>query len=177
MKNLIISLGLVLIVSTGFTQLIQENVIDEKVKILQLDNGENKYIKYQGKEKDLNILNLDQSIWKTVELPLLKGHFLDEVKSISTNIFNNDSLVEILYTSVEYDYSYDYENPFYPNDFITFALNIINEKGEVLLREEKINDYEIIESDWNKKLFVYKNPDKEFNKKTQTVIYAIPDKE
>jgi len=173
MKTLIISLGLVLIVSTGFTQLIQVNVIDEKVKILELENGMMKYIQYQEKGKILNILNPDQTIWKTVDLPLSTGHFLDEVKSISTNIFNTDSLVEILYTSVEYDYSYEYENPFYPNDFITYALNIINEKGEVLLREEEMTDYAIVESNGKKELFVYKNQDKVINKNPKRVEFAI----
>ncbi|NQU85216.1 MAG: hypothetical protein HQ541_05600, partial [Mariniphaga sp.] len=146
MKTLIISIGLVLIVSTGFTQLIQENVIDEKVKILQLDNGIIKYIKYQEKTKVLNILNLDRSIYKTVDLPLPKGHFLNEVKLISTNIFNKDPLVEILYTSVVYDNSFNDENPFYQGDFMTSTLNLINEKGEVLLSEEEIDDYAIVES-------------------------------
>lgn len=173
MKTLIISLGFVFIVSTGFTQLIQVNVMDEKGKIAELENGMLKYIKYQEKCKILNILNPDQSIWKTVDLPLPAGHFLDEVKSISTNIFNKDSLVEILYTSVEYDYSYDYENPFYPNDFITFALNIINEKGEVLLREEEITDFAIVELNGKKELFVYKNQDKEFNIKAKTVEFTV----
>ncbi|NQU85237.1 MAG: hypothetical protein HQ541_05705, partial [Mariniphaga sp.] len=83
------------------------------------------------------------------------------------------SLVEILYTSVEYDYSFNYENPSCHSDFITFTLNIINEKGEVLLKEEEINDYAIIESDGSKKLFVYKNPDKGYTKKTETIVYAI----
>ena len=173
MKALVISLGLVLLMTTGFSQFVQENVIDSKYKVLQLDNGEAKYIKYKEKEKVLNIINLDHSIWKTVELPLPKGHFLDEVRLISINIFNEDDYVEILYTSVVYNYSYNYENLPDDEDFLTYTLNIINEKGVVLLKEEKINDYAIIESNGSKKLFVYKNPDKEFNKKTQTVVYAL----
>ena len=173
MKALLILLGIVLLVSTGFTQIIQVNVLDENAKILKLENGRMKYIMYQEKDKILNILNLDQSVWKTINLSLATGHFLDEVKSISTDIFNKDSLVEILYTSVEYDYSYDFENPFNPNDFITFALNIINEKGQVLLREEGVTDYSIVELNGKNELFVYKRQDTVTNKKAKTVEFAI----
>ena len=173
MKTLFISLGLIILLSPGFSQNIQVNVLDEKFKILKLENGITKYINYQEREKILNILNPDQSIWKTVHLPISTENFLDEVKSISTNIFNNDSLVEILYTSVEYDYSYDNENPFPQNDFITFALNIINEKGQVLFREEEVTDYTIVELNGENKLFVYKNQDKVPNKKFKTVGFSI----
>lgn len=176
MKALIISLGLVLIVSTGFSQLVQENVVDEKIQLLQLDNGKTKCLKYHEKEKVLYILNLDQSIWKTVKISLPKGHFLDDVKLISTNVFNKDYLVEILYTSIVYDYFYNFENPAYDEDFISTTLNIINEEGEVLLKEEKINDYAIIESDESNKLFVYKNISEGFNRKSQTVVYTYPNK-
>lgn len=173
MKTLIISLGLMLTGSVGFTQFIHVNITDEKGKLFELENGMMKYVQYQEKSAILNILNPDFSIWKTVDLPLSTGLFLDEVKSISTNIFNNDSLVEILYTSAEYDYWYQYENPFYPNDFITYALNIINEKGEVLLREEKMTDYAIVELNGKKELFVYKNRDKGYNKKAKKVEFAV----
>lgn len=173
MKALIVSLGLMLIITTGFAQLVQENVSDSKFKTLQLDNGQTKYLQYQKKGNILNVLNLDHSVWKTVEIPLPKGHFLDEVKSISTNTFNEDHLVEILYTSTVYDYKYSFENSTNGEDFISTSLNIINEKGEVLLTEEKIKDYAIIESYENKKLFVYKNIGSGIHKKTQSVVYAI----
>lgn len=173
MKTLIISLGLVLIVLTGFTQHIPVNVINKNYKMLELENGTIKFLKYQEKDKNLIILNHDQSIWKKIDLPLSVGHFLDEVKSISTTVFNKDSLVEIVYISVEYDYSYEYENPFNPNAFITFALNIINEKGEILMREKGITDYIIVELNGEKELFVFKNQDNNYNKKAKTVEFAI----
>ncbi len=172
MKTLIISLVLVLLVSTGFTQLIKVNVLDDKVQLLELENGMIKYIIYQEKSKILQIVNPDRSIWKTIVLPLTTGHFLDEVKSISTNIFNNDPLVEILYTSVEYDYSFDYENPFNENDFMTLALNIINEKGEVLFREKEITDCAIIDLEGKKELLVYKKQDEIINKIVKTAEFA-----
>lgn len=173
MKALIISLALLF--NAGFSELLKENSIDGRDKIMELDSGENKYINYNEKEQSLNILNLDQSVWKTVKLQLPKGHFLDEVKLISTNVFNNDYLLEVLYTSMVYDYSINNENPAENEKFITKTLNVINENGEVLLKEEKIKDYTITKIDKNKKLFVYRNVGDGFNKKTETLIYNIPE--
>lgn len=173
MKALLISLAVVF--STGFSELITENVPDGRLKIIELDDGGKKYLDYNEKEKALNILNIDRSVWKTVDLPLPKGHFLDEVKLISTNTFNDDYLVEILYTSLVYDYSHNSENPTENKDFTTKTLNVINEKGEILIQEEKINDYTITELNKHKKLFVYKQVGNGFNKKTETLVYNIPE--
>ena len=172
MKALIISLGLLLIVSTGFSQLVEKNVLKGSYKIFQPDNEEPKHLKYNVKEQTLNIFNIEHSIWKTVRLPMAKGHFLDEVKLISTNIFNDDNLVEILYTCLNYNYSYDFEDPETSDSFLTFTLNIINEKGEILLQEES-KDYEIIDSPGVNYLYVYKNITKGFSTKPQTIIYSF----
>lgn len=173
MKALIMFLGLMLIGSTVFSQLVKEVVITDNFKKLNLDGSETKFIKYQEKEKTLSIYNLDHSIWKTVELPLPKGHFLDEIKLISTNYFNEDNFIEIMFTSAVYNYSYNYENPAGDEQFVTYTLNIINEKGEVLLVEEEMEDYEILESDENNKLVVYKQNSNALDNKSQTVVYAI----
>ena len=52
-------------------------------------------------------------------------------------------------------------------------MNIINENGEVLLKEEEMDSYEIIESEENKKLVVYKQNSNALDNKNQTVVYAI----
>lgn len=173
MKALIISLALVL--NMGFSEFFIENNSDGRFKILELDSGEKKYLDYNEKEKAIKILNTDHSVWKTVELPLPKGHFLDEVKLVSTNIFNDDYLVEVLYTSLVYDYSFNNENPSENSNYISKTLNVINEKGEVLLKEEKIDDYTITEMNDSKKLFVYKNVNHGFNKKSETLVYDFQD--
>ena len=174
MKTLIISFGLLFMVSTGFAQLVQEEVVEGRFRTFQLENGEAKYLKYDKKDEIINIYNLDHTVWKTVKLPLPKGHLLDEIKLISSSTFNKDDLVEVLYSCVVYDIEYFDSEALYEDEYIHFTLNIINDKGDVLLKEENGNDYEIIESNGMKKLFVYKHLSKGFSSKSRTVVYSIP---
>lgn len=177
MKALIISIGILFLASTSFAQLVQDETVEGRFKTFQLDNGEAKYLKYDKKAEIIKIYNLDHSVWKSVKLPLPKGHLLDEIKLISTKTFNNDENVEILYSCVIYDWGfYDIEEDPTVNEdeYIHFTLNIIDENGQSLLKVEDSNDYEIIESDGKQKLFVYKHISSGFNSKSQTLVYSIP---
>lgn len=175
MKTIILLLvGLPLIVSTAFSQLIQESVLNGKYKTLHVDNGEVKYIKYSKKEKTVFIYNLDNTIWKTVKLPLPKGHLLDEIKLISLTTFNKDTLLEMMYSCVVYEFSTEYENPDDYTENVSFTLNIINEKCEVLLKVPDSNSAEIIESNGVQKLFVYKHIGEGFDGQDQIIVYSLP---
>jgi hypothetical protein len=175
MKALIISIGILFLASTSFAQLVQDETVEGRFKTFQLDNGEAKYLKYDKKAEIIKIYNLDQRIWKSIKLPLPKGHFLDEIKLISTKTFNNDELVEILYSCVVYDMEYnEIERVQSDEELIHFTLNMINENGKSLLKVEESNDYEIIESDGKQKLFVYKHIGSGLNSKSQTLMYSIP---
>ncbi len=168
--------GLILIAMSSFSQLKQEKILNGKYKTLQLDNGEIKYIKYNKKEKTVFIYNIDNSVWKTIKLPLPKGHLLDEIKMISQTTFNNDKLIEIMYSCVVYDFSQNFEDTDDVTDKISFTLNLINEKGEVLLKVADSNNMEILESNGVKKLFVYKHIGQDFNTQDQTIVYSLPTK-
>lgn len=173
MKAFILIIALVFAGTTGFSQLVQQNVTANSLKTIQLDNGETKYLQFQKKGNVLTLLNADQSVWKAVSLPLPKGHFLNEVKSVSVNVFNKDPLVEILYTSVVYNYAYSFENSSNGEEFISDNLSIVNENGDVLLLEENVDNYAIIDSSTSKNLQINKVVGTGVHKKQQSVLYAI----
>jgi hypothetical protein len=175
MKALIMSIGLLFLASTGYSQMVKDEVIEGRFRTFQLENGEAKYLKYDKKAEIINIYNLDHTVWKTVKLPLPKGHLLDEIKLVSTSTFNTDEAVEILYSCVVYDYI-DIEMGLAVDmdEYFHFTLNLINEKGDLLLKEENSNDYEIIESNGKRKLMIYKHVSEGFTTNSQTVVYSIP---
>ena len=175
MKTKILIIIIFLIISSfGYAQLNYEGIVDSRYKSVQLEDGQFKYLKYNKKSQELLIYNLDNSLWKTVKLPLPNQHILDEVKHISQTTFNKDDLIEVVYSCVEYSHNSNYEDPNEPFVNIVFTLNIINEKGEHILKVDDSSDMEIIDSNGQKKLLIYKHIGKDFNAHDQTIIYSLP---
>lgn len=176
-ENIILVALFSFIYFSGLSQIIYEGTHDDGFKTFQLDNGEIIYTVYDKSEQSISIYELDHSKWKTVSIPLPKGHFLDEIKYISQNVFNADSIVELVYSCVEYDTKHEFEgsNTNYVN--LRFTLNIINENGEMILKVPDSNDMKIIESNGIKKLLVFKHVGQGFNKSGQVEVYSLPDKE
>ena len=173
MKSLVLlTCVLTLCVGVSFSQVKQEGVINGKYKTFLLDNGDVKYVKYNKKETTLFIYNLDNSLWKTVKLSLPKNHLLDEVKQISIKTFNKDTLAEIVYSCVVYDYLSDGDGFSVKT---SFTLNIINETGDILLKVPGSNSFDIIESKGAKKLLVYKHFGEGFDEQDKTIVYSLPD--
>ncbi len=175
-ENLILVALFSLIHFSGRSQIIYEGTHDEGFKTFQLDNGEIIYTVYDKSEQSISIYDLDHSNWKTVSIPLPKGHFLDEIKYISQNVFNADSIVELVYSCVEYGTRSEIEGSNTNYVDLRFTLNIINENGEMILKLPDSNDMKIVESNGIKKLLVYKHVGQGFNKSGQVEVYSLPDK-
>lgn len=172
--KILISLIFLFLSSLGYAQINYEGTVDSKYKTVQLENGHSKYLKYNKELQKVLIYNLDNTLWKTVKLPLPEHHVLDEIKHISQYTFNKDELVEIVYSCVEYTPNPGYEDPNEPFVNIEFTLNIINEKGEHILKVRDSNEMEIINSEGQKKLLIYKHIGKDINAHDQTIIYSLP---
>ncbi|MDF1546734.1 MAG: hypothetical protein P1P88_02855 [Bacteroidales bacterium] len=174
MKTHVIILGLIFLISSQLhAQLKYEGTIDARYKTIQLDDGSFKYVKYNQKEQKVFIYNLDNTIWRTIKLPLPKDHLLDEIKHISQHAFNKDDEVELVYSCVVYHISDNIEDTEKDNVIVRFTLNIINESGEQLLKVHDSNEMEIIDSQGQKKLLIYKHLGKHFNGKDETLIYSF----
>lgn len=175
MKNLILLAMFSLIHISGVSQIIYEGTHDDGIKTFQMDNGEIKYTKYSKLDQTVSVYNLDHTIWKKVQLPLPKQHTLDEIKSISQNTFNSDTLMELVYSCVEFDTSSELEDSNSSYVEINFTLNIINENGELILKVPDSNDIKILESNGIRKLLVYKHVGHGFKRTGQIDVYSLPE--
>jgi hypothetical protein len=171
-KALIIVL-LVFLSISSFAQLKFEGEVDSKFKTYQIDDGSFKYVIYNKKEEVIKIFNMDNTLWRTVKIPLPKHHILDELKHISVNTFNDDDLVEIIYSCAIYSSNDEYEDPNQDFYLVDFTLNIINEMGEHLLKVQDSNEMNLIDSNGEKKLIIYKHIGKGFDVKDKSLIYSF----
>lgn len=174
MKTLSIITGLILFISLNLhAQLKYEGKIDSRYKTIQLDDDTYKYLKYNKEDKKVLIYNLDNSLWRTINLPLPENHLLDEIKDISVHTFNDDNFVELIYSCVVYNVPENIESPENGYVQIKFTLNIINEEGELILTVPDSNEMEIIEAEGEKKLLIYKHVGKHFSNEEETIIYSF----
>lgn len=174
MANLILVALFSLIHISGLSQIIYEGTHDDGYKTFQLDNGEIIYAEYKKSEQSISIYNLDHSKWKTVSIPLPKDHFLDEIKHISLTEFNADTLIELVYSCVEYNSKHELEGSSESYVDLSFTLNIINENGELILKVPDSNDMKIVESNGVKKLLIYKHVGQGFKQSGQIEVYSLP---
>ncbi|MBL4561359.1 MAG: hypothetical protein JKX79_10290 [Labilibaculum sp.] len=172
--NILITILLLFMSTIGFTQIEYEGKIDSKYKSIKMDNGSIKYVKYDKKNQTIFIYNIDNSLWKSVKLPLPENHFLDEIKLISQITFNKDEKVELVYSCVEYLAPENYEDPSQSFVNINFTLNVITETGESLLKVDSSNEMEIIHTKGQTKMLIYKHVGESFNNNDETLIYNLP---
>lgn len=145
---------------------------DGVVRTIELDNGEVKFYHFSKINSTVSIYNFDNSIWKTVKLPLPKSHRLDEIKLISMSTFNKDTLAEVLYTCTSNSISGFAEDLV---ETTNYTLNLIDETGKVLFKEPDCNNLQIVDSKGIKKLLIYKNSREGTNAKVQTIVYGLPE--
>lgn len=167
MKTLMIIILLDVIINiTGYSQLIFEGTFNDRFKTIQMDNG----------EQLVYIYNLDHTAWKKVRVPLPEEHLLDEIKSVTQTTFNKDTLVELVYSCVEYQRISSQENSDVKDLKIKFTLNIINENGEMILKVPDSNDLEIVDKNGKRSLLIYKQMGKGLDNLGQILVYSLPEK-
>ena len=174
LKSLLAIVAFFIFHISGHGQIEYEGTLSEKSNQIVLDNGEIKYTHYNKAEKTIVIYNSDHSEWKSVPLPLPRQLYFDELKSISTNVFNSDPLIELVYTCVEYRSNNELEGTTNYVD-IAHKLFVINEAGALVLEVENSNHMEIVDNNGTRKLWVYKQKEEGKDRKEQVAIYSLPD--
>lgn len=177
MKTIMLFLSLTLLVSSqSYSQLELEGIIKSKFKTIQLENGEIKYYYFNSKTEELEIYNVDNSLWKSVQLSMDKDHFFDEILLVSQEIINPDKSIEIVFTSIKLMYVGIEEDPKSSSDRIQFSLNVITETGEKLLTVPNSHSIKIATNNGHKKLLIYKNIGRTFLDDNEILVYSLPKK-
>ena len=154
-------------------QINYEGSFDEKTHSILLDNGEIKYASYDKEEDAIVLYHSDDSHWKSVPLNLNRNLYFDELKSISVNVFNEDDLIELAYTCVEYQISNQLEATNTYVDVLS-TLFVINEEGTLVLEVKNGSDMKFVDSDGDMKLWVYKQAGQGKNNKEHIDVYSLP---
>lgn len=177
MKTIMLILSLALFISfQSYSQLEFEGVINSTFKTIQLENGEMKYYNFNTKSQEIKLYNLDNSLWKTIQLSIDKNHFFEELLMVSQNIINPDANYEIVYTCLEYgDFSIE-KGPDSWENKIEFTLNIIDESGQKILSIRNSQSFNITSSNGKNKLLIYKNIGRGFLDDNETLVYGLPNK-
>ncbi len=159
---------------SGYGQIKYEGTLDDGLNSILLDNGEIKYAVYNKSEKTLVVYNSDHSEWKSVLLPIPRKLYFDELKSISVNVFNPDTLIELAYTCVEYLSNNELESTTNYVDVLS-TLFVINEEGALILEAENCSHMEIVDSKGARELWVYKQVGQGADREEHVDVYSLPD--
>ena len=154
-------------------QINYEGSFNKKTHSILVDNGEVKYAFYDKEQKSITLYHSDDSHWKSVPLNLGRGLYFDELKSVSMYVFNEDSLIELAYTCVEYQSSNELEATTTYVDVLS-TLFVINEEGTQLLEAKNGSDMKIVDSNGEMKLWVYKQEGQGKNNKEHIDVYSLP---
>ncbi len=172
-KALVTILAFLALQFSVLAQIIYEESIDEKTHSILLDNGELKYASYDKVEKAINLYHSDDSHWKSIPLNLSRGLYFDELKSVSVKVFNEDNLIELAYTCVEYKISNELEATSTYVDVLS-TLYVVNEEGKLVLEAKNGNDMKIVDSNGEMKLLVYIQAGQNKNNKEHIDVYSLP---
>lgn len=177
MKTILLLFGLTfLLCFQSFSQLEFEGVINSKFKTTQLEDGEIKYYNFDSNTSEIKIYNLDNSLWKSIKIPLENNHFFEEILMISQNTINPGKGIEIAYTCLKYNYNSIEEDPESVTNAVQFTLNIIDESGQKLLSVPNSHEMKLTTSNGKNKLLIFKSGGKSFRDDNEILVYALPNK-
>lgn len=173
MKKLMLFVQLLLFTITiGYAQILHEGELDGNLKLLQFCDGSVKFYKVDSHEKSLLIFNMNNSLWRSIDLPIVKNHLIDEIKFIIGTSQEDETYFNILFTSYSPN-SYSTEEV---SDLFStqgFLLNVIDDNGNVILKIPEAIDYEILAVNGKNKLLVYNIVRKGHETKSQLDVYGF----
>ncbi len=111
---------------------------------------------------------MDHSLYKSIPIPTLPDYYLSDIQYVSEKLFNDDNLVELVYSYTKYV-------PTETSYYYTYETKLINENGTVLLTIPGAGHTNIIETlEHGKKFLVYEYNYSVIPYRTYTHVFSLP---
>jgi hypothetical protein len=166
MKKLILLLTMAAIYANLSAQVTYLHSFNASATSVHLNIAGYKYYLMDEINNECRFYNTDFSLWKTISLNIPQGSYLYDIRHVSDNLFDNDSEVELVYITYEYDTTYYY---------YTYYLKLINENGSVMLDVPGgyFSDVTPV-NESEDQFFVYKGDFSTWPYSRETQVYGIP---
>ena len=172
MKKITTGIIILAFMMTGMmltAQPVLENTYTVSANICHLESAGEVYYTMDVVNEECRIYNPDHTLYKTIPLPAPEGYYLYNVQFVSEKLFNDDNLVELVYTYSMYVQTTD-------SYFYTYETRLINENGSVLLSIPGAGYTSVVETESEgNKFLVYIYDYSVIPYRTQTQVYALPE--
>ena len=169
MKKRILTIVLFTMGLAIMAQPVFEKTYTESATICVLESLGEVYYSMDVVTQQCHIYTLDHTLYKSIPIPTPEGYYLADVQYVSEKLFNDDNLVELVY-------SYTKFNQTETSYFYTYETKLVNENGTVLLTIPRAGHTNIIETpDDGKKFLVYEYNYSVIPYRTYTHVYSLPE--
>lgn len=146
-----------------------EHKYDESVNICYLESAGEVYYSMDVINKQCHIYRMDHSLYKSIPIPTPEGYYLSDVQFVTERLFNDDALVELVYSYTKYV-------PTTTSYYYTYETRLVNENGNLIMSWPGAGYTNVIETPGHgKKFLVYEYNYSVIPYRTYTHVYSLPE--
>jgi len=166
MKTQILTFIIALAGSIAFGQIQLDHSYTYSGSLAEIDSGEYKFYILDVPGEQCRIYNEDHSLYKTIDLPVPDGYYLDAIKFLSRKTFNTNEEIELLYIYYKVDVIES-------QTIYTYGLKVLSESGSVLLSLADGGYAELLKGSEGYKLLTYQYIFKDYYYLVYTNVYSL----
>lgn len=167
MKYHVSAAGLLLAGAVLSAQPVFEHKYDESVNFCYLESIGEVYYAMDVINKQCHLYKMDHTLYKSIPIPVPEGYYLSDVQYVTERLFNDDALVELVYSYTKYV-------PTTTSYYYTYETKLINENGVVLNTWPGAGYTQVIETpSHGKKFLVYEYNYSVIPYRTYTHVYNL----
>jgi hypothetical protein len=171
MKSTILTLWIILSGTGLWAQPVFEHKYDESVNVCYLESVGEVYYAMDVINKQCHLYRMDHTLYKSIPIPTPEGYYLSDVQFVTERLFNDDPLVELVYSYTKYV-------PTTTSYYYTYETKLVNENGNVILQIPGAGYTNVIETPGHgKKFLVYEYNYSVIPYRTYTHVYSLPGSE